>query len=250
MLTDTHAHIYGDIYSNVEEVINNSINAKVSRIFNCAEDIKTSKEVIALSEIYEGVLYCSIGIHPHNVKEYSKKNIKEMEKLLNHKNVIAIGEIGLDFHYVKNNKEEQIQLFKAQLDLAQKYNLPVIIHSREATKETLKILKEYNLKGILHCFNEDIETAEKYIKMGYLLGVGGILTFKNSNLNEVIKKIDLEYIVLETDSPYLAPEPYRKYKNEPKYTLEVAKYLAKIKNLEVPKIAKITNRNLSKIFDF
>lgn len=250
MLTDTHAHIYSDTYNNIEDIINNSKNAGINRIINCADNLKTSKEIIALSEIYEGVLYCAIGIHPHNVEEYSEKNIDKIESVLKHQNVIAIGEIGLDFYYLKTNKEKQIKLFKSQLDLAQKQKLPVIIHSRNATKETLNVLKEYKLKGIIHCFNEDIETAKEYIKMGYLLGIGGILTFKNSNLNEVIKKIDLEYIVLETDSPYLTPEPFRKYKNEPKYILEVARYLAKIKKLKFEKITKIINKNLNKIFDF
>lgn len=250
MLTDTHAHVYGKIYDNIDEVISNSINSKVNRIINCAENIKTAKEIVALSEIYEGVLYCAVGIHPHNIEEFNDESIKEIEKLIKHKNVIAIGEIGLDFHYLKTNKEKQLKLFKSQLDLAQKYNLPVLIHSRKAAKETLNILKGYKLKGIIHCFNENTETAKEYIELGYLLGVGGILTFKNSDLDEVIKNIDLEYIVLETDSPYLTPEPFRKYKNEPQYVLEIAKYLAKIKNVRVQEIAEITNNSLNKIFDF
>ncbi len=250
MLTDTHAHIYNETYNNIEEIIASSINAGVNRIINCADSIKNAKEIVALSEIYESVLYCAIGIHPHNIDSFNNEDISKLEDLTKHKNVIAIGEIGLDFYYVKDNKKDQIKLFKTQLDLAQRLKMPVIIHSRNATKETLDILKEYKLKGIIHCFTENLETAKKYINMGYLLGVGGILTFKNSDLSKVIKEIDLEYIVLETDSPYLTPEPFRKYKNEPKYTLEVAKLLAEIRKTNIKEIANITNNNLSKIFDF
>lgn len=250
MLTDTHAHIYNETYNNIEEILSNSINSNVTRIINCADSIETSLEVVALSKIYESVLYCAVGIHPHNVLNYNENDIIKIEEIAKNKNVIAIGEIGLDYYYGLENKEKQIKLFNLQLDLAQKLNLPVLIHSRAATEDTLKILRKYKVKGIIHCFVEEEKIAKEYIQLGFLLGIGGILTFKNSNLSEVIKKVDLEYIVLETDSPYLTPEPFRKYKNEPKYILEVAKCLANIKEIPLEEIAKITNQNLFKIFDF
>ena len=156
----------------------------------------------------------------------------------------------MDYYYGKENKDIQIKLFKEQLKIAEKYNLPVIIHSREATQDTISILKKYKVKGIIHCFSGSTETAKEYIKMGYLLGVNGIVTFKNSkNIKEVLKNIGLSSIVLETDCPFLTPEPFRKYKNEPKYVLTVAKFLSMFFDKDLQEIEKITTNNVLSIFD-
>ena len=148
--------------------------------------------------------------------------------------VKALGEIGLDYYYSRDNREKQILFFEKQLELSKKYDLPVIIHCRNATDDLLRILKKSDVKGVIHCFSGSVETARELIKLGYYLGVGGILTFKNSKLVDVIKSIPIEYILLETDSPFLTPEPFRKYKNEPKYIPIIAEKLAQLKEIDDP----------------
>ena len=205
-------------------------------------------QVINISKKYKNV-FPAVGIHPESAKDNIDK-IEELEKIINKEKVIAIGEIGLDYYYGKENKDIQIKLFEEQLKIAEKYNLPVIIHSREATQDTISILKKYKVKGIIHCFSGSTETAKEYIKMGYLLGVNGIVTFKNSkNIKEVLKNIGLSSIVLETDCPFLTPEPFRKYKNEPKYVLTVAKFLSMFFDKDLQEIEKITTNNVLSIFD-
>ncbi|MDE5630306.1 MAG: TatD family hydrolase, partial [Bacilli bacterium] len=163
---------------------------------------------------------------------------------------IAIGEIGLDYHYDKEHKDEQIELFKKQLRLAEELNLPVVVHNRESTKDMVDTLKEFDLKGIVHCFSGSIETAEDLIKMGYHIGVGGVMTFKNSKVDEVIKNIPIENLTLETDAPYLTPEPFRGKQNKSKYIKDIAEYLADIKNITLEEVMKKTEENVQDIFDF
>jgi TatD DNase family protein len=250
MFIDTHAHIHRKEYDNIDAVIKSAKEKGIIKIINCADNLNTSKEVIKLSNIYEGFLFSAIGIHPNYANEYKESDIEKLEKLLKENKIVAIGEIGLDYYHDSYNKNRQIELLKSQLELAVKYNLPIIIHSREATQDTINTLKEYNLKGIIHCFTGSLEVANIYIKMGYLLGIGGVITFKNSKLYEVVDKISLKNIVFETDCPYLTPEPYRKYKNEPKYLIEIAKYVSDLKNISTDKLCEITNENICKIFDF
>ena len=163
--------------------------------------------------------------------------------------MFAIGEIGLDYHYNDENKDEQKEYFIKQLDLALKYDLPVIIHIREAMQECFDILKTRKNKGIIHCFSGSVEMAREYIKLGYKLGIGGVLTFKNSKLYEVIEKIDLKDIVLETDSPFLSPEPFRGKKNKPCNVLYVAKRIAEIKNISLEEVINTTTATAKQIFD-
>ena len=155
----------------------------------------------------------------------------------------------MDYYYTKETKEKQIEILRKQLSIAEKLKVPVVIHSREATKDTIDILKEYNVKGIIHSFSGSLETAKIYVKMGYKLGINGVVTFKNCNLKEVYKYLSPENIVLETDSPYLAPVPYRGKRNEPAYMIEVAKFMADIFNISLEELAKISNKNISEIFD-
>lgn len=250
MFVETHAHIVKSMYDNIPEIINNSLDVNVMKIVNCSVDVSVSKEVISLSNQYNGVLYSAIGIHPENIDEVEKEDFIELEELIKNNKITAIGEIGLDFYYCKDNKEKQVIVFEMCLSLAQKYNLPVIIHSRDATRVVLNILKKYKVKGIIHCFSGSLEIALEYIKMGYYIGIGGIVTFKNSKLWEVVEKIDLSNIVLETDCPFLTPEPYRKYKNEPKYIPVIATKIAQIKGVSVEEVAEITTSNACHIFDF
>ena len=162
---------------------------------------------------------------------------------------MAVGEIGLDYHWDKDNKEEQKKLFKKQIDLAKKYDLPLVIHSRDAFQDTYDILKEANYKGVIHCFSGNSENAKMYTSLGFYLGIGGVITFKNTNLKETIKCIPLDKIVLETDSPYLAPTPHRGEKNESKYIPIIAEEISLLLNKSIHEISKITTENASKLFN-
>ena len=208
--------------------------------------METSKEVLNIYTKYEGYLLPAVGIHPENIEN---ANVNDIEELIKNNKVFAVGEIGLDYHYNDENKEEQREYFVKQLDLAIKYDLPVIIHIREAMQECFDILKTRKNKGIIHCFSGSVEMAREYIKLGYKLGIGGVLTFKNSKLYEVIEKIDLKDIVLETDSPFLSPEPYRGKKNKPSNVYYVAKRIAEIKNISLEEVINTTTKTASQIFD-
>lgn len=248
MFTDTHCHIYKEYYENIEEILEHAKENKINRMINNGCDTASNKEVLHLIEIYPN-MYGAIGIHPEKVDSYQKEDINFIKENLVNNKIIAIGEIGLDYHYTKENKEEQKKLLEDQLLLAQEYNIPVIIHSREATEDTINTLKKYKIKGVIHSFSGSLETAQIYIKMGFLLGINGVITFKNSKLKEVIKEIPLENIVLETDSPYLTPEPFRGTRNEPARVLEIAKFISELKDISLNDLARITNDNIKRIFD-
>ena len=247
MFVDTHCHIFSNYYSDIDKVIKNAKFNLVTYYINNGSDTLTNKEVLKLIDKYDS-MYGALGIHPEEVNNYSSGDIDFIKTNLNHKKIVAIGEIGLDYYYTKENKEEQIELLRKQLKIAEEYDLPVIIHSREATEDTINILKEFNVKGVIHSFSGSLETAKIYIKMGYLLGVNGVVTFKNSKLKNVIKEVGLENIVLETDSPYLTPEPYRGKTNSPEHIFDIALYLAGLFNVSLEDVAKITNNNVRKMY--
>ena len=248
MLIDSHCHLVKEYYNNIDEIIARAEKCNVNTFFNIGTNIKENKEIISLIEKYPK-MYGVIGIHPSQTNKADSQDLKFIEDNLDNKKIIAIGEIGLDYHYPNTNKEKQITWFRKQLEIAQKHNMPVIIHSRDATEDTINILKEYKVKGIIHSFAEDLETAQKYIDLGFLLGINGVLTFKNAKLSEVIKQIPLEYIVLETDCPYLTPHPFRGLKNEPKYIAEIADFLSQIKNTDITEITDKMRQNITNIFD-
>ena len=245
-MIDTHAHILSEFYDNIDELIEELKSKEIIKVINCADSVETSKEVLNIYTKYEGYLLPAVGIHPENIEN---ANISAIEELIKNNKVFAIGEIGLDYHYNDENKKEQREYFIKQLDLAIKYDLPVIIHIREAMQECFDILKTRKNKGIIHCFSGSVEMAREYIKLGYKLGIGGVLTFKNSKLYEVIEKIDLKDIVLETDSPFLSPEPYRGKKNKPSNVFYVAKRIAEIKNISIEEVINTTTKTASQIFD-
>lgn len=248
MFTDTHAHLYSEYYDNIEDVIKKASSFSVNRIISAGCDRNTNKETIDTISRYQNV-YGAIGIHPEYANDYKNEDLVFIENNLNNKKIIAIGEIGLDYHYENFDKEKEIILFEKQLDMAEKNNMPVVVHSRDATKDTLDILKKYHLKGVIHAFSGSKETALEYIKLGFKLGVGGVVTFKNSNLKEVYKEIGIDNIILETDSPYLSPDPFRGQKNEPKNVYYVAKFLSEYLNISMEEIEKKTNKNIEEIFD-
>lgn len=246
---DSHCHLYEEACSSVDVVYENAINNNVNKMFNVAEDYKSSVEIVNIVKKYNGNMYASVGIHPENIPSNIEEEVLKIEELIKNNKVISIGEIGLDYYWTKDTKEEQKKLFELQLNLAQKYNLPVIIHSREATEDTINILKKYNLKGIIHSFSGSLETAKIYIKMGYLLGINGVVTFKNCNLKEIIPSIDINHLVFETDSPFLTPVPYRGKVNEPANVRFVYKFVSEVLGIDEEKLMDTVISNIDRVFD-
>ena len=248
MFTDTHCHIYKEYYENIDEILKRALESNINRVINNGCNRESNKEVLALANTYIN-MYIALGIHPESADTYQKEDLTFIEENLSNPKVIAIGEIGLDYHYTKENKTLQIKLLESQLKIAETHNLPVIIHSREATEDTINTLKKYHIKGVIHSFSGSLETAKIYIKMGYLLGINGVITFKNSKLKEVIKELPLEHLVLETDSPYLTPEPFRGKPNEPARIKEIATFISELKGISLEELARITNENIKRFFD-
>ena len=247
-MIDSHAHILSEYYDDIGSFIENLKDKYVLKVINCADSIPTSKEVLDLYKKYDGYLVPAIGIHPENV-DLKENTIEALEELLKENKVVAIGEIGLDYNFNDENKEEQKELFNKQLDLAEKYNLPIIVHTRDSIQDCFDILKKRKLKGVIHCYSGSIEMAREFIKLGYKLGIGGVLTFKNAKLYQVVEQLDMKDIILETDSPFLSPEPYRGRKNKPSNVLYVAKRIAELKNIPLKYVMEITTANVKDIFD-
>ena len=235
MFVDTHAHIP---FEKSESFVKNAKEANVNIIVNASEDLKTSITSVEFSKLYDGVYAC-IGVHPEHAKDFNFSEMDEFRKLLKNEKVVAIGEIGLDYYYGKDDMESQKRVFKAFLELAKEVNKPVVIHTRDAVMDTINILKEYNSK----------EVGMEYIKLGYKLGIGGVLTFKNSNLRNTVKSLGLENLVLETDSPFLSPEPYRWKENESKNIPIIAKVLADSLGQDLFRVEELTTNNATDIFD-
>lgn len=248
MFVDTHCHIFKSDYDNIDEVLNNASNNNVKYYINNGSDREYNKEVLELVKQYDN-MYGALGIHPETVDDYSLDDIEFIKNNLSNEKIVAIGEIGLDYHYTKENKDEQIRLLEMQLSLAEEYNLPVIIHSRDATEDTINTLKKFNCRGTIHSFSGSLETAKIYIKMGYLLGVNGVITFKNCNIKDVIKEVGLDNIVLETDSPYLTPVPYRGMQNNPSHILDIAKFVSELYNVSLEELSYRTNENIKRMYE-
>lgn len=246
MFIDTHLHMN---IENAAKIIDESKEKNVSKLIVSGCDKEGIKDVINLISQYDNV-FATIGFHPSEASSIKEEDISGLEDMIkNNSKVIGIGEIGLDYYYGKDNKEVQIELFERQLKLAKKLNLPVVIHTRDAFQDTYNILKKYKLNGIIHCFNGSLEVANLYINLGYSLGIGGVITFKNSNLPNVIEQIPIESIVLETDSPYLSPEPYRGKENSPKNIPIIAEKISMIKKISIEDVEKITYNNVIRLFD-
>lgn len=249
MLIDTHCHLFSEYYDDIDVVIK---KMESNIIVVSGTNTTTNKEVIELCNKYKNV-YGTLGIHPSELENLKSSDLDFIVENINNKKIIGIGEIGLDYYWTTDNKEFQKEIFEAQLKVAKKYNKTVVIHSRDALSDTYSILskKEYqDMKIVLHCYSYDLETAKKLTKLGIMLGIGGILTFdKSKELENVVKNIDLKYLLLETDSPYLSPVPLRGKRNEPANVKFVAEKIAKIKNVEVEKVIKITSDNAISQFD-
>ena len=212
-------------------------------------DSISNRNVIDIVKKYKNV-YGTLGFHPSEVDKFSEEEFNYIKNNINNSKIVGIGEIGLDYHYGSNNKEKQIKMFKSLLDLAQSENISVVIHTRDAAQDTMNILKNYKLKVDIHCFGYSLEIAKECIKRGYRLGIGGVLTFKNSKkLVEIVSNIPIENILLETDSPYLTPEPFRGKKNEPFYLSYVIDKISEIKKISIDEVKKITTKNAKEQFD-
>ena len=250
MLFDTHAHLNDDAYlKDLEETIERAKEAGVKLINIVGFDDKSIEKALEITAKYD-FLYLTIGWHPVEAIDFTEEKYEMIKNIaLTNDKVIAIGEIGLDYHWMTRPKEEQFKIFRRQLELARRVNKPVVIHTREAMEDTINILNEYpDVKGILHCYPGSVESAKRMIDRFYL-GIGGVLTFKNAKkLVDVVKDIPIEHLVIETDCPYMAPTPYRGQRNEPIYTEEVAKKIAELKNMSYEDVVRITNENTRKVF--
>ena len=248
MLVDTHCHVLSEYYDNIDDVIKRAIDNGVGAIIVNGYNMKSNKEVLELVKKYD-IVYGAIGIHPEEIDDFNEENLLFIEKHINDSKILAVGEIGLDYHY-DIDRDKQKELFERQLKIAQKHNKPVIVHSRDCIQKTYDILKMYNIRGIMHCYSGSVEMAKLFTKLGFLIGIGGIVTFKNAKkVVEVIKKIPLEYIVLETDSPYLAPVPYRGKRNEPTYIPVIVERICGIKALDYSTVSEATTLNVMRLFD-
>ena len=249
MMIDTHCHILKEDYDNQEEVIK---NMKENIIIVSGASPKDTDEIIELIEKYNNV-YGTVGIHPEFASTYKEEDINKIEKYLTHPKIVGIGEIGLDYHYGEEDKEKQKELFIKQINLANKYYKTIVIHSRDAKEDTYNIIDKYKNKETkcnMHCYSYDLEMAKKLTSNDITLGIGGILTFKNDKtLKEIVKEIDLKYLLLETDSPYLTPEPFRGKKNEPQNIKYVAKKIAEIKDIDEEIVLKETTNNAIRQFN-
>lgn len=249
---DTHTHLYlSDFKEDIESIILKAEENGITKFYLPAIDSSTHPGMIALEEKYPGKCFAMMGLHPCSVKENYKEELSIIEDWLTKRKFAAIGEIGLDFYWDKTFSDQQYEVFKHQINLALQYDLPIVIHTRNAMQETINVVKEFapkGLRGIFHCFSGSYESAKEIIKAGFYLGIGGVVTYKNAGLAEVLEKIDLEHLVLETDSPYLTPVPLRGKRNESSYIKYVVARLAEIKYTTVDEIAAITTANADKIF--
>lgn len=252
MIFDTHAHYDDKAYeSDREKLLSVMAKNEVEKIINVGASFRGAEDSVKLAEKYPFV-YAAVGIHPDEVGELNDEKICRLRQLCDYEKTVAIGEIGLDYYWDKENHEMQKKWFVRQMDLAKETELPIIIHSRDAAKDTLDIMKAEradNLSGVIHCYSYSKEQAREYMNMGYYLGIGGVLTFKNAKkLKEVVEYAPLDYLLLETDAPYLAPEPYRGKRNCSLYLTFVAEEIARIKKISYEEVIDVTRENARRLF--
>ncbi|MGN6492062.1 MAG: TatD family hydrolase [Agriterribacter sp.] len=251
-IVDTHCHLYSeDFERDRKAMIARAQDEGVARFYLPNIDSGSIKGMLQLENDYPGVCFSMMGIHPCYIKENYKEELQIVEEWLQKRNFAAVGEIGLDFYWDKTYTSQQYEAFHQQIVWAKQYKLPIVIHTRDAMQQSIDVVKEHagkDLRGIFHCFGGSVNEASQIISMGFLLGIGGVLTYKKSGLREVLKEIGLEYIVLETDAPYLTPVPFRGKRNESAYLKYIIETLAEIKNTSVEEVARITTANANLIF--
>ncbi|MDA0987191.1 MAG: TatD family hydrolase [Bacteroidetes bacterium] len=254
-IIDTHAHLCDEQFNlDFTDVINRAEDVNIKTIIIPSTDYLSAIKSLELAEKYK-ILKVAIGIHPHEAKQFSEQEFEKIENLIPNKNIVAIGEIGLEYYYDFAPKDLQKNVFLEHLKLAKKYNLPTIIHTRDSIDDAIKIIEEFslnaddkNLKGVFHCFGGNFEQATKLEKLGYMISYPGIVTFKNSPVLETVKQMDCKFM-LETDSPYLAPIPLRGKRNEPANIIHTLKKIAEVCNKTENQIADETTLNASKLFN-
>jgi TatD DNase family protein len=251
-LIDTHTHLYSKSFSqDIDTVISRAENEGVVKFYLPAIDSECQDALLALEARYPGKCIGMTGLHPCNVKGDYAAELKFVETELSRRPWVAVGEIGLDFYWDRSFEAQQYEAFHLQTEWALHYNIPIVIHSRESMDQSIGVVREHQkgqLRGIFHCFSGDAAAARQIVDLGFYLGIGGVLTYKNSGLPEAIRDIPLEWLVLETDAPYLSPVPFRGKRNESSYLKYIAHRLAEVKGLPVEEIAAATTKNAQKIF--
>ncbi|CAL65074.1 TatD family hydrolase [Christiangramia forsetii] len=252
IITDTHTHLYSDSFDeDRKEAIQEAINNHVERFFIPAIDSETTQSMYDLEKAFPENVFLMMGLHPTHVKENFEEELKHVAEELNKRKFYAVGEIGIDLYWDKSTLEIQKQAFRKQIQFAKDRGLPIVIHCREAFDEIFEVLeseKDDKLFGIFHCFTGTHEQALKALSYNMKLGIGGVVTFKNGGIDKFMNQISLEEIVLETDSPYLAPKPYRGKRNDPVYILKVVEKLADLYNISVEEVAEVTTKNSKEVF--
>src|SRR6188508_3816871 len=252
MIIDTHSHIYlPEFDADRDAMLMRAENEGINLILMPAVDDETYLAMLKMEEAFPGQCISMMGLHPCSVKEGYKQDLKKAEEYLEKRRFVAVGETGLDFYWDKTFTKEQYESFQTQIEWAKHYDIPIVIHSRNSTDECISTIKENqqgNLKGVFHCFSGDEKQAKAIIDLGFYLGIGGVVTFKNSGMDKVMADINMKSVVLETDAPYLAPVPFRGKRNECSYLKYVVEKLAEIKNVSKEEIAGITTKNAKELF--
>ncbi|MDE0470891.1 MAG: TatD family hydrolase [Ekhidna sp.] len=251
-MIDTHAHIYAEEFEeDIEEVVNRAIEVRIDKILMPNIDANSIDAMLRLEEKYEGVCYAMMGLHPCYVKGDYKEQLSVVEEWFTKRDFLAVGEIGTDLYWDKIYKDQQVEAFHFQCEIALKYDLPVVIHCRESLDENIAMVEEYSgkgLKGVFHCFTGSIDQAERIVDQGFYLGLGGVSTFKNGGLDKIIPHLDKSKIVLETDAPYLAPTPKRGKRNEPKLLIYICEKIAKYLKMSIKEVNELTTENAETLF--
>ena len=249
MYFDTHVHLNSDqLYQDYDSFIQNALNKQVTNMVIVGYDLVSSKKAIEIAEQYE-FIYAAVGIGPNDCLDTTKQDIMELEKYMNNPNVVAIGEIGLDYYWDDVPHDKQAKILQMQIDLAKTYQKPIIIHCRDAYEDTYNILKRNGHPGIMHCYSGSLEMARRFIDIGFYISLAGPVTFKNARVpKEVATNIDLKHLLIETDCPYLTPHPYRGKLNEPANVVYIAQEIAKLKDVEIEHVARTTAMNAKKVF--
>lgn len=253
MLIDTHCHLYlKEFATNIDAVVNRAVQQQVQKFYLPAIDSETHEDLIALELKYPNHCFAMMGLHPCYVKSNYQEELAIVEKWLHRRKFVGIGEAGLDFYWDKSYVKEQYLALEQQIEWALQYQLPIILHTRNATQETIDVVAKYagrGLTGIFHCFGGSTIEAKQIIDLGFYLGIGGVVTYKNAGLDLVLKEIELKNMVLETDAPYLSPVPHRGKRNESAYLMDIAQKIASIKECTVEEVASVTTHNSEIIFN-
>ena len=255
MYTDTHTHIYlKDFDEDRKQIIKECLDSGVNKLLLPNIDKSSIADVIKTCELYKDICYPMVGLHPCYVKDAYKNDLNYLKPIIKTIDTIAIGEIGIDLYWDKSNLENQREAFKTQINWAKEFKLPIVIHARDSYNEIFEVLDQLNdenLKGVFHCFSSTLEDADRILNYGgFKLGIGGVVTFKNSGLDKVVKNVDIKNIVLETDSPYLTPTPFRGTRNKSSYIPIIANKLSDIYEISSEEIGNITSKNAKEIFNF